>query len=250
MKKALILLTTLVFLLLAGNAMAIDWQWAGDVFDQEIFDYNNDWSPISYPDLPPNTPSPGGDMGEMFDLEGAKCGMDNDYLYFAVTNSCGKGVWYEGYFYEIGDLFFGFNGSDATYGIDFDDGNVYMNTATPFGIPDTPAGYDGNPSIVNAIGAYAIDTQNSQLIGQASGYHHLAQEVNPGDTHVMEIAIAKSFFNIDFSTVSMISLRQTIACGNDLLVKDCPTNVVPEPGTLALLGLGLLGTGLIARRKK
>ena len=249
MKKALILMATLLFLF-AGNAMAIDWTWAGDVFDQEIFDFNNDWSPISYPDLPPNTPSPGGDMGELFDLEGAKCGMDDNYLYFAITNSVGNGVWYEGYYYEVGDLFFGFNGADATFGIDYDDGAVYMNTATPFGIPDTPAGYDENLSIVNAVGAFDINTAGSQYLGDALGDMHMAQEVVPDDTYVLEIAIAKSMFDIDFSAVSMISVRQTIACGNDLLVKDCPTNVVPEPGTLALLGLGLLGTGLFARRKK
>jgi len=249
MKKALILLTTLVFLM-AGNAMAIDWMWAGDVFDQEIFDGNNDTSPIPYPDVPGNEPSPGGEIGEMFDLEGAKCGMDDNYLYFALTNSFGTGVMYDNFYYEIGDLFFGFNGSDATYGIDFTDGYIYQNTATPFGIPVTPGGYHNHPSIVNAVGPYAIDTQNSALLGQASGQDHLAQEVVMGDTHVIEIILEKSLFNIDFSTVNMISVRQTIACGNDLLLKSCPVNVVPEPGTLALLGLGLLGTGWIARRKK
>jgi hypothetical protein len=64
-----------------ANSSAISWTWAGGLFDDQIFDYNNDWAPISYPDVSEaNYPSPGSPDGELFDIEGSKFGMDDDYL--------------------------------------------------------------------------------------------------------------------------------------------------------------------------
>jgi len=239
--------------LLAGNAMAIDWAFAPHVFDQEIFDYNNDWSPISYPGLPPNTPSPGGADGEMFDIEGAKFGMDADYLYFAVTTSHNFGAWWNGIFYEAGDFFFDLVGAKGSlsFAVDYTDGYVYFNDMAPFGIPDIPGGYYNNAAINAACGAFAVNTK-SLYLGMAGGYMHTATENNPDDTFVLELAISKSFFDvyfdIDFNNLWSVRAHQTVACGNDVLDKDF--QVIPEPGTLALLGMGLLGTGLLFRRRK
>jgi hypothetical protein len=251
MKKALIFSFILMFALV-GNASAITWQWAGGVFDQEIFDYNNDWAPITYPNVPDHTPSPGGNVGEMFDVEGGKCGMDADYLYFAVTSSYGLGVEYDNFYYEVGDFFFGFDGMDTQFGIDYDGGGVYAVGDYYDYIPETPAGYHNNLSVKMAAGAYSIDTDMATLLGQAEGYLHegLTENVT-GDTYVVEARIAKSYlmdYGIDFGSLQTIDFRQTISCGNDFIEDSC--NVIPEPTTMALLGLGLLGTGLIARRKK
>lgn len=237
-----------------SNTSAISWTWAGALFDDQIFDYNNDWAPITYPDIDdPYYPSPGIPDGELFDIEGSKFAMDNDYLYFAVTTSYGFGVDYEGFFYETGDFFFGFNGMDATFGIDMDEGGIFHNTSTPFGIPDVPMGYHNNIAIANAVGPFAIDTDNSDEIGTAEGSLHMATEFVSNDTYVLEMRLSKSFFaalGIDFGQVYDVSVRQTMACGNDFLEHTHDTGVIPEPGTMALVGLGLLGAGLFARRKK
>jgi len=236
------------------NSSAISWTWAGHVFDDQIFDYNNDWAPITYPDVSdPNYPSPGIPDGELFDIEGSKFGMDDDYLYFAVTSSFGYGTDYEGFFYETGDFFFGFNGMDATFGVDMDDGGIFENTSTPFGIPDVPMGYHNNIAVAAAVGPFAIDTDNSNQIGGADGSLHMATEFVTDDTYVLEMRLSKGIFTalgIDFASVYDVSLRQTMSCGNDYIEHTYDTGVIPEPTTLTLLGLGLLGAGLFGRRKK
>jgi PEP-CTERM motif len=250
MKKTLLLAVALLFLL-AGNSMAITWSFAGHVFDQNVFDYNNDYSPINYPDVEPdNVPSPGGADGELFDFEGSKFAMDDDYLYFAVTSSFGMNIDYDGFIYDRGDFFFGFNGSNNGFAVDMNDGSLYANTVTPLGIPVTPMGYHNNPAVVAAVGAYEIGA-GSQYLGFASGMSHYVDEFVTGDTFVLEMAIAKSFledYGVDFNNVIDVSIHETISCGNDVI--DHTYNVIPEPGTLALLTLGLLGTGIFSRRKK
>jgi hypothetical protein len=87
---------------------------------------------------------------------------------------------------------------------------------------------------------------------------HQGLEPNPlypstnGDTWLLEVRVAKSLFlDVDFMTVETVSIHQTIACGNDLLEEtfEIPTDI-PEPGTLLLLGIGLLGAGIIRKRIK
>jgi hypothetical protein len=255
MKKTLLLALILVFAVV-GNAGAITWTYAGGVFDQQIFDSNNDWAPYNYHDvygeIPDNVPSPGGAIGEMFDFEGVKCAMDDEYLYFAVTASFGMGVDYRDFFYKTGDFFFGLDGTDTQFGIDFDQLGLYAVGSNFSYIPPTPYGYYNNTSVKLAVGAFDIDEQNAMIIGSADRMiHNGLTEYVTGDTHVSELRIAKSYladYGVDFSQISEINYRQTIACGNDYIEGQC--NVVPEPTTLALLGLGLMGTGIFARRKK
>jgi hypothetical protein len=52
-------------------------------------------------------------------------------------------------------------------------------------------------------------------------------------------------------TVETVNIHQTLACGNDLIEEtfEIPSDI-PEPSTLLLLGIGLLGAGIIRNRRK
>ena len=162
-------------------------------------------------------------------------------------------VEYDGYYYHRGDFFFGFNGNSTQFGISDYDNHLFHNTVEPFGIPETPMGYGNNPSIVAAVGALFI-ARGSIDLGTIDGWNHTdVVENTAGDTFVREYRIAKSYLEtagVDLANINTVSVHHTISCGNDVLDHTYEVNVVPEPGTLALVGLGLLGTGLIARRKK
>jgi hypothetical protein len=66
-----------------------------------------------------------------------------------------------------------------------------------------------------------------------------------GDTYIFEWRIDRSLLGWD--GVSSIFFHTTLGCGNDLIEYTYPG--IPEPGTMILVGIGLVGAGIIVRRK-
>jgi hypothetical protein len=251
-KKTLVL-AVMVLLFGAGQAAGSLWTYYdfGDPFD-----HNNNWSPIDYPYIG-NLPSPGmfGEGGEYADLEGAFAAADETYLYFGLTNSFGLRAYSQDQnrYYDLGALFFGFGCANTDYAIgDFSPGRSFSlaKVSSYELIPTGIGGYEGD--IRDQVGAYM--PTNPEILGGVDFLMtaHEGLEPNPlypstnDSTWTLEVRVAKSlFYDVDFMTVDMVSVHQTLACGNDLIEEtfDIPCDI-PEPGTLVLLGLGLLGAGI------
>ncbi len=259
MKK--LVLATFALLLIASSAMGSHWSIYD--FGDTYFTDKNNTADVSYPNGIGYHPSPGhlGEGGEKFDLEGAFFASDNDYLYFGLSNSFGlqasSSYWpggNGGETYDLGHFFFGFNGSNTTHAIDFSTGHLFTNVTSYDLIPNAPGAY-GDP-IRTQVGAYKVSSYDHAYEAADVNTAMIEDlEENPyyssnGDTYLLEVKISKSAFgDFDWNSWETLDYHQTLACGNDLM-EGSFNNPVPEPGTLVLLGIGLLGAGAVRRFRK
>ncbi|MEP0827727.1 MAG: PEP-CTERM sorting domain-containing protein [bacterium] len=215
------------------------------------FDENNNWSPITYPGGVGNLPSPGllSEGGEKFDLEGLHFAISGNTVHIALVNSFGTSAYSTSWrqSYNLGDIFFGINGSSTSYAIDVFTGQLYaVNTYS--GIYNLRGSYYNNTAIRNAVGAY--DVTSGTVLGNVNREYTMWQglETNPmqgdGDTWVLEFSFDKSLLNLDGAQT--INFHNTLGCGNDVMNKSFA--VVPEPTSMMLFGLGMLGLGALRKR--
>ena len=254
MKKLLILLVCMT--MMSTSAMAFNWTYYD--FGDSYFDDNNNTAPDIYPTGPYPSPGYSGEGGEKFDLEGLFFGENEAYLFVGLTSSFGLSAMSEqnGAF-RSGDLFFGFNGSKYDFGIDVENGDLY-SVGGWNGIPTRPGSYGSNDYVKNAVGAWTIDKQKSQSIGNVDYLLTFKEglEANPlnqddnGDTWIWEFRIAKADLGCYDNPYESVTFHNTLECGNDLIEGNYPTNPVPEPTTMILMGMGLLGSGIYRRMKK
>lgn len=272
MKKTLLqLLVTAMVAVAFTSANAVTWNFYD--FGDNVFDEHNNTADIDFPGYPgqpdPFQPNPGqaGLGGERFDIEGLNFATANDKFYVSVTSSFQYGayssVW--NYTYREGDIFFGFDGSDQQYAIVTRGGVSKLYEVDSYlTIPSIPGGFGYNAAIVASMGPWRMN-QGTEL-GEVQNAYTFYDELEPnpiipanpsqtnGDTWVKEYAFDLSAFGagFDMNQFQQINFRTNIECGNDLVKEShnlTPT-VTPEPGTMILLGMGLLGVGAHLRRRK
>ena len=254
MKKVLVtLLAVMALVAFTASANAVTWTYHD--FGTNYFDFNNNYSPVFYPNGISNLQSPGhgGQGGEAFDIEGFNFAFDNTYMYLSITASFGSGIFSPTFnrTYNEGQIFFGFDGSNYDYALDPFTSQLY-GVATWTGIPVVPGGYGSNAIISAAVGPY--QATSGFILGNIDETYsfYLGLESNPlvpgdGNTYIKEYRVALADLGVDILTKSSVHFQQTMECGNDLGTGDF--GIVPEPASMILLGMGLLGMGAYLRRK-
>jgi len=263
MKRTIFL--TLALALLASSGFAWNYHY-GALDGTNPFDRNQNSSgfindvAFVYPGGVGALPSPGtlGEGGEKMDLEGLRVKEDNDYVYVALANSFGFESYSTGWnqAYNIGDLFIGVDGSQNGFAIDIVDAMANNSGSTGFfsvgsynGIANLPGTYFGYPDVTTAAGAFEL-AQGSKLgdvdffLGYDRDYETDPMTNFEAQTYVWEFRIDKSLLG----NFKKLDFHVTMACGNDFMNESY--EAIPEPTTLLLFGMGVLGAAAIRRRRK
>ncbi len=225
---------------------------------------------------------PGGG-GQSFNAEYIGLFIDDQYLYFGLKTGFNlkDGVDYCGSQYDAGDIAIDFSQDLATdpdfeFGIDLDDERIgktslwEVNNWTSPGFTNSApfqiAKNDNDKSNDGLFIAYATTKKNwsNMLSTGKNNVDYFARFSGHGDSSdVFEGKIKLSLLQKKLTSINLngdssyyATIHWTMSCGNDYLnktIKYTPdrssNNPVPEPATILLFGMGLLGAGVLGRKK-
>lgn len=215
---------------------------------------SSDWSPNTGIHYTEEDQSPSinfldpGYGGQTFDAEAMYIDFDNTNLYFAIVTgfpSSGSGSYYPG------DIAFDFGidgiyeyGVAATTHNGFSRGSLYTVSKWGNGLNNWGygnVGYLGAPTKI-LTGTLKYDPPGTNLVYNNTYYGASSK----GKHYVIEGYIPYSYFGSNWEENFRVHWTQT--CGNDFIKLDMHHST-PEPATLTLFGMGLLGLVGLKRKK-
>ncbi|MBI1369791.1 MAG: hypothetical protein GC162_14190 [Planctomycetes bacterium] len=244
-----------------------------------FFTIQNDYSPVNYPNGVGHVPSPGGSVGELFDLEQLHVRQNSGKLEILVVAGGGSDGaltnTYSGHTYNLGDMFITLNGVE--YGIVTQSLNAGLTAGSIYQITN-----EGTQTLAlqNVSGSYLNhSTQVTSDFGPGTNTvqgwvapwavkGNIASNLKLGSSALIETAMANYGgkedgtvfiqYTIDLASIlGQVDLTSASAhivwgCGNDIIEtagEFAPqTHVVPTP---AALPAGLMGlAALILRRNR
>lgn len=206
--------------------------------------------------------------GQNYDIEAMYAVVDGDTLFFALVTGFDQGGEAGDILaphYDGGDIFFNFGGAAGynyavriteadsvsstgignVYSGDFSpSGNSYLNTDDVM----TPQHQVANPWRVDdaAVGGLGVT-----LVGTTTIAYN--NDASAADHNVYEFALDLTALGLTGADVGSqgFNVHWTMECGNDYMDWAAPGQliVIPEPATMTLLGLGLVGIAMRAKRR-
>jgi hypothetical protein len=174
--------------------------------------------------------------GDDYDVEAVYAGYDDDYIYLAVvTGFPMSGLPFNGDFYEPGDIAIDTDlDSDYDIAVDTDaSGTLRLGNL----VWENPS-IGGNPAWGGVSDPLRVTswTQSQSIVD----WSYSAFD----GRYAIEAVISRSVFD----PTQGFAVHWTMGCGND--AGDLTVPPVPEPASVLLLGLGLVGGGLARRRRR
>ena len=225
---------------------------------------SNNYSPIDYAGVG-HLPSPGGSAGELFDLDEMYMRVSGNTLQVLLVTS-GYVASTSGYTLHLGDLFLTVDGQQ--YGVvtqsanqGLSAGSIYaLNSSADIQILENTAGsylnntalrpndYGPNATVQNVAGPWAVkgNISSNSLLGLAT-IDTARFDYGGAENNSLLIQYSMDLSSLGGQSFVLAEAHSAWGCGNDV-IETTYTNSVPEPATMALVGLGALG--LFIRRRR